>query len=144
MTRGASRLPTDNDYNERFLDFFRLFAEIDEVESLFPKECRVCRTTFAGMAEYCCATHPKGHCFEDCRGMNAAPFMMVYRHCPCGNTLVLTLTEKAFPSLNAFWEMLHHEAEESGRSLKEVVADFADQCDCYLLSLNNPCAKGSK
>lgn len=135
----------DSDYNDCFLEFFELFSEVDEVETLFPKECRVCGTTFAGMAEYCCATMPKGHCFEDCRGMNATtPFMMVYRHCTCGNTLVMTLTEKAFPDLDAFWEMLHEEAEKSGRSLKEVVEDFADQCDCYLLSLNNPCAKRPK
>jgi len=132
---------TGKDYNERFSRFFRLFIEIDQVEGLFPRQCRVCQTTFAGMAEYCSATKPKAHCFEDCRGVDSTPFMMVYRHCSCGNTLVLTLGEKAFPSLDSFWQMLQDEAEESGRTLKEVVTDFTDQFDRYLLSLNNPCAK---
>jgi hypothetical protein len=63
--------------------------------------------------------------------------MMLYRHCTCGNTLVLSLTEKIFPELNAFWEMLQKEASESGRSLKEVVADFARQLDSYVLSRNS-------
>ncbi len=119
--------------NGRFLEFMKLFGRVDAVAGLFPRECRVCRTMFASVEEYCGATSPKGHCFEDCRSFNATPVMMLYRHCTCGNTLVLTLTEEEFPGLDSFWQMLQDEAEESGRSVKEVAADFADQCDRYML-----------
>jgi hypothetical protein len=115
----------------------RLLVETGTIARLFPRECRVCGTTFADLSEYCCATKPRAHCFEDCRSLSAEPFMMLYRHCNCGNTVVMTLTENAFPELNAFWEMLQDEAEQSNRSLKEVVADFARQFDRYLFSLNS-------
>ncbi|MBI5251252.1 MAG: hypothetical protein HY912_17325 [Desulfomonile tiedjei] len=126
--------------NERFLEFVRLFAGMNANEGLFPRECRVCGTTFRNVAEYCYATYPKGHCFEDCRDLaQSDPFMMLYRHCKCGNTLVLRITEKIFPDLDAFWQMLHHEAEDSARPLKEVIAEFSDKCDCYLLNLKDSC-----
>jgi hypothetical protein len=138
MTLSYPPQPTDNtQYNENFLEYIKLFVETNAVAMLFPRECRVCGTTFADLVEYCCATSPRAHCFEDCRGLGAAPFMMLYRHCTCGNTLVLSITEKAFPWLNTFWEMLQEEAEESKRSLKAVVADFAKQFETYLLSLNS-------
>ncbi|HMK33713.1 MAG TPA: hypothetical protein VK463_01510 [Desulfomonilaceae bacterium] len=128
------------EYNERFLEFMRLFADMDTDENLFPRECRVCGTHFGSIREYFCATIPKGHCFENyCKPGADSGFMLLYRHCKCGNTLVLTLKEKEFPELNSFWQMLREEADDSERSLKEVVSDFADQCDCYLLSVINPC-----
>ena len=129
---------TVSGYNKRFLKFLRLLAEMNSNESLFPRECRVCGTKFRNVAEYCCATKPKGHCFEDCRELTSShPFMMLYRHCTCGNTLVLSITASAFPDLDSFWQMLHDEANDSGRGLKEVIAKFSGQFDCYLLELNN-------
>lgn len=136
-TSPPSQQTIDIQYNEHFLEYMKVLAETETIASLFPRECRVCRTTFADLSEYCCATIQRAHCFEDCRRLSSEPFMMLYRHCTCGNTLVVTITEKVFPELNAFWEMLQHEAEESNRSLKEVVADFARQFDSYLLSLNS-------
>lgn len=129
-----------SDYNERFLQFLKLFSDIDTDENLFPRECRVCGTRFRNVGEYCQSTNPKGHCFEDCRNLSKSkPFMMLYRHCKCGNTLVLTITEQAFPHLNAFWQMLHDEASDSERLIKEVIAEFADQFDRFVLDFNKSC-----
>lgn len=129
---------TVSGYNKRFLKFLRLLAEMNEGEGLFPRECRVCGTKFRNVAEDRCATQPKGHCFEDCRHLTSShPFMMLYRHCTCGNTLVVSIGAGAFPDLDSFWHMLQNEAKDSGRDLKEIIERFADQFDCYLLELSN-------
>jgi hypothetical protein len=118
--------------NERFLKFIRLLARMNTNDKLFPKPCRACGTTFDSFAEYLSATIPKGHTWEDCEEVMRKPFTMLYRHCTCGNTLVLTLTEDTFPSLREFWAMLREEAELSQRPLNDVVKDFAEQCDQYM------------
>jgi hypothetical protein len=131
----------DCGYNPRFVEFFGLLAKIgavDHVEKLFPKMCRVCAQEFQGFSEYLCATTPKGHVFEDCKEVMGKPFTMVYRHCPCGNTLVLTLTEENFPSLDRMWAMLHAEATKSGIPLEALVKEFSRQCDRYILCGDNP------
>lgn len=119
-------------YNEQFLKFIKLLAQMDRNEKLFPKPCRACGTTFDSFAEYLSATVPKGHTWEDCEEVMKKPFTMLYRHCTCGNTLVLSLTEETFPMLREFWAMLHAEAEKSQRPLKDVVKEFSEQCDQYM------------
>lgn len=82
--------------------------------------------------------------FEDCKEVMGKPFTMVYRHCPCGNTLVLTLTDTNFPSLDRMWSMLHDEATNSGVPLEALVREFARQCDRYIVRGDNPCESGAK
>jgi hypothetical protein len=135
---GEPRVESDPD---RFVAFIQEIDKLAGDERLFPRSCRVCGKNFRTLAEYLCATVPRGHCYDDCRTMRPRPFMMVYRHCTCGNTLVLSVDDQVFPVLDLFWKMLEEESERTGQSLKEVVSDFAVQCDCYLLSQNNPCEK---
>ena len=128
--------------NSHFLEYFRLFAEIHaigDMSKVFPKECRVCGRTFGSFAEFIRATQPKGHVFEDCQEVMDRPFTMVYRHCSCSNTLVVTLTADIFPPLVRFWSMLGQEAEQSGKPLSEVVRDFSAQCDRYILNGDGSC-----
>ena len=119
-----------------FLEFLRLFAEIHSVgdmTKIFPKTCRVCGHQFDSFKILIRDTEPKGHVFEDCEEVMNRPYTMVYRHCPCSNTLVVTLTAETFPPLVRFWPMLRQEAERSGKSLTAVVRDFSTQCDRYVL-----------
>jgi hypothetical protein len=129
-------------YNPRFIEFFRLLAEIhatDSTANLFPKRCRVCTKEFQGMSEYLCGTTPKGHVFEDCKDVMKKPFTMVYRHCTCGNTLVLTLTDKNFQALDRMWSMLADEAAASSLPLESVVREFSRQCDRFVLREDDSC-----
>jgi hypothetical protein len=63
-----------------------------------------------------------------------SPFTMMYRHCMCGNTLVLTLTDETSPWIDDFWEMLKEEAERTGKTIRTVVAEFSKQCDDIIVS----------
>jgi hypothetical protein len=122
-------------------DFFwkpiKLFFDIDEHDQLFPKVCRTCGKSFGSLSEYLYATTPKGHSFEDCHEVMGKPFTMIYRHCLCGNTLVLTLTEEVFPMLDLFWSILKEEAETSGRPLKEIVTEFSAKLECCMATRVN-------
>jgi hypothetical protein len=69
-----------------------------------------------------------------CREVMGRPFTMMYRHCPCGNTLILTFTEEILPALDEFWGMLRREAERAGLPLRQVVGEFSGQCDRYIIS----------
>lgn len=129
--------------NRQFLACIELLKEID-AQKLFPKQCRTCGATFESLSEYLCYTVPKGHSFDDCSDVFGRPYTMVYRHCKCSNTLVLSLTEETFPHLNLFWKKLNESAQNLNRPLKEVVEDFVQECDGYLLSRDNPCEGGSK
>ena len=123
---------TEGEYHQRFLEFIKHLMVINTSDKLFPKECRACGKRFSSLSEYLCTTVPKAHTFENCHEVMKKPFTMVYRHCTCGNTLVLSLTEQNFPMLNDLWNMLGREAEETGRPLNEVVTDFTDQCERYM------------
>lgn len=123
---------TEGEYNPRFLEFIKLLVSIDTSDKLFPKECRACGKRFRSLSEYLCTTLPKAHTFEDCREVMRKPFTMVYRHCTCGNTLVLSLNEEILSGLNEFWTMLEREAAETGRPLLTVVTEFADECERYM------------
>jgi hypothetical protein len=122
-----------------FEEFFHLFSIIRSDKNLFPKACRTCGAVYNNYAQYLCLTRPKGHVFEDCSAIMNRPFTMVYRHCSCGNTLVLTLTAETFPELERFWSRLAQEASESCRPLVEVVAEFSAECDRHILDAENPC-----
>ena len=118
-----------------FLEFIELLEGIDRDQRLFPKACRVCGREFSSFPEYVKGTSPRRHVFEDCREVMGRPFTMMYRHCPCGNTLILTLTDDIVPGLDQLWRMLHREAEETGRTLREVVGEFGKECDRYMIAL---------
>lgn len=121
-------------YNERFLEFIRLFARLDRNEKLFPKECRTCGRKFTSLSHYLTLTTAKGHQLEDCQEVMGRPFTMMYRHCACGNTLILTFTQEILPMLEEFWAMLQREAELTGAPFKEVVTNFSRQLDHYIIT----------
>lgn len=115
------------DDNPRFSEYIELFEAIDDTELLFPKPCRACGRTFVGISDYLCHTSPKGHSMEDASNVMEQQFTMMYRHCSCGNTLVLSFTDAIFPRLESLWSMLQREAKESGRPVQEVVLAFMRQ-----------------
>ena len=123
---------SDDRFNPRFLKFIKLFVPIDTHEKLFPKECRTCGRTYASLSEYLLRTVGKGHTLDDAEEVMGKPFTMTYRHCTCGNTLVLTFTAETYPMLGELWSMLAEEAEASSKPLNEVVTDFVNQWERYM------------
>jgi hypothetical protein len=122
----------------RLMEFLDCFSRIRDDQRLFPKECRSCGEEFASFSEYLCLTNPKGHGLEDCSGVMKRAYTLCYRHCPCGNTLVLPLTADVFPRIQEFWDALRDISEERGIPLVEVVAEFVAQCERHILE-QNPC-----
>ncbi len=123
---------SDNRFNPRFLEYIKLFVPIDTHEKLFPKECRTCGRTYTSLSEYLFKTVAKGHTLDNAEEVMGKPFTMTYRHCTCGNTLVLTFTAETYPVLGKLWLMLAEEAQVAGRPLNDVVADFVDQWERYM------------
>jgi hypothetical protein len=121
-----------SDYDAVFFELLRFIAAIEEDPKLFPKVCRVCGMEFGSFAGYLGLTKPKGHVLEDCAEVMNRPYTMVYRHCTCGNTLVLTLTQQNMPMLETFWAILRKEAENSGKELRTVILDFIERLDLYI------------
>jgi len=132
--------PVQRDYHPRFLEFIKHLAGINSTEKLFPKACRTCGKVFPSFGHYLIDTIPKAHSFEDCEEVMGSPFTMIYRHCGCGNTLVLTLTLDNFPLLDELWIMLREEAEIRGEPLPVVVRAFAEQCRWYFASRSEEAA----
>jgi hypothetical protein len=130
----SSRKETDFEYNASYRKFIRLFKEIEENAKLFPKECKTCGKGFRTYSQFISETIPKGHVMEDCKDVMQTPFTMMYRHCMCGNTLVLTLTEETSPWLDELWEMLEAEAERTGKPIRSIVEEFTKQCDEIIVS----------
>jgi hypothetical protein len=124
---------SEQGYNPRFVEFLRLFLPIDTHEKLFPKECRTCGRKFDSLTNYLWSTTAKGHCLEDAEPVMRRPYTMSYRHCACGNTLVMTFTEEIYPSIRELWSMLRQEAERTGRPLNEVVHEFAAQWQLFMV-----------
>lgn len=120
---------------ERFRKFVRLFEGIERNDRLFPKDCKTCGRIYPSYAHFIRDTLPKGHVMEDCKDVMKTPFTMLYRHCLCGNTLVLTLTEETSPWLDQLWEMLRGEAERTGKPFKELVMEFGRQCDEHIIAI---------
>ena len=130
----SSTKKIDSEYNPAYGKFIRLFKEIEKNERLFPKECKTCGKMFGTYSQFIDETVPKGHVMEDCADVMKTPFTMMYRHCMCGNTLVLTLTEETASWLDELWEMLNEEAERTGKPIRTVVAEFTAQCDEIIVS----------
>lgn len=118
---------------DSLVDFVSQFAAIDADDKLFPKTCRTCGRSYCNFAEYVAATSPKGHCLEDCQEVMGQPFTMMYRHCKCGNTLVISLTSETFPRLDEFWAMLRKQADTLGIPLREIVKSFATRCEEHIV-----------
>jgi hypothetical protein len=134
VQQAEDQSPDQREYHPRFLEFIKHLEGINTTEKLFPKTCRTCGKVFPSFGNYLVDTIPKAHSFEDCAEVMGSPFTMIYRHCACGNTLVLTLTLENFPRLDELWAMLHEEAELQGEPLQKVIAAFAEQCRWYFLS----------
>ncbi|MCA1960052.1 MAG: hypothetical protein LDL33_04575 [Desulfomonile sp.] len=122
----------------RLLAFIRAFAAIDAHAALFPKECRTCGRVFQSFADYLRETKPKGHVLEDCSDVMRKTYTMMYRHCPCGNTLVLSVTGEIMPELEDFWTAVREEAETEERSIREVVKAFSEVCDDFIINGRDP------
>jgi uncharacterized C2H2 Zn-finger protein len=126
----------ERELDPRLLKFCRALGELKDSERLFPKKCKTCSQQFRDLGEYVRKTVPKAHVFEDCSETMGRPFTMMYRHCSCGNTLVMTLTDELLGELEEMWQTLRKIAGESGEPLNTVVAEFSSQCDKHLASLN--------
>jgi hypothetical protein len=123
----------DISFDRYFQEFIEAFKRFNSNGALFPKLCRVCDRSFNSYAEYVELTVPKGHVFEDGSETMGSPWTMLYRHCVCGNTLVLTLTDESFPELEQFWEKMRLLADTSGKPLKEIVSLFREECDGHIM-----------
>jgi len=117
----------------RFRTFMEAFLHLGENGILFPKKCRACERVFESYAQYLRQTTPKRHVMEDCSDVMRKPYTMLYRHCLCGNTLVLSLTEESFPLLDELWAALRAEAGQTGKPLESVVSEFRETCDRHVL-----------
>lgn len=122
-------------YNERFLEFIKLFACIGEDSRLFPKKCRTCGKEYQNFPDYLHETSPLQHCLEDYRGSSAELGTMQYRNCGCGTTLAINFTKDVYPLMDDFWEMIETEAKEKDKSVREVVSEFREQCNRYIREL---------
>ena len=122
-------------YDERFLEFIRLFASIRKDSRLFPKKCQTCGKEYQNFPEYIHQTSPLQHCLEDYRGSSDALGTMQYRNCGCGTTLVINFTRDVYPLIDDFWEMIGREAKYRDKSVREVVSEFREQCNRYILGL---------
>jgi hypothetical protein len=127
------------EFTDEFMWYIRRFATLGSEDNLFPKECRVCGKTFGNFSQYCRKTLPKGKGFEEFRSRSGdRHFTMLYRHCVCGNTLALIITEETLPGLDSFWEMVQGRAQGSDCTVEEVLADFMDQLDQFVELTQGP------
>ncbi len=120
-------------YNEKFLPFIKAFSDIGRDSRLFPKTCHTCGRVYRSFPEYIQNTQPTAHGLEE-YGSDVDPsFTMQYRNCRCGSTLTIAFTKKIYPLLDSFWEMLGRESKETGRPFREVVTEFREQCNRYVI-----------
>jgi hypothetical protein len=120
-------------YNERFLEFIKLFGQIGSDSRIFPKTCHTCGTVFRSFPEYIHKTSPTAHCLEEYGTAMDANFTMQYRNCQCGSTLIIGFTKKTYPLLDRFWEMIGKESKVTGKPVREVVTEFREQCNRYVV-----------
>ncbi len=120
-------------YNEKFLAFIKAFANIGADTRLFPKICHTCGKVYRSFPEYIHNTEPTAHCLEEYGSAVDASFTMQYRNCRCGSTLTIAFTKEIYPLLDRFWEMLGRESKETGKPLREVVTEFREQCNRYVI-----------
>jgi hypothetical protein len=122
-----------SDYNEAFAEFITAFNKIGADTRIFPKKCRTCGTEYRNFPEYIHLTAPVAHCLEGYIDALDVHRTMQYRNCSCGSTLTITFTKDTYPLLDKFWEMLGRESKRTGKPLREVVADFREQCNRYMI-----------
>jgi hypothetical protein len=120
-------------YNEKFLEFIKLFGRIGSDSRIFPKTCRTCGRVYNSFPEYIRDTSPKAHSLEEYGDTLDPNLTMQYRNCTCGSTLVIPFTKETYPLLDKFWKMLGREAKETGKPLREVVMEFREQCNRYVI-----------
>lgn len=124
--------PGESTYNERFLEFIKIFSQIGADSRIFPKTCRTCGKVYANFPEYIHNTSAAAHCLEEYGGSADANMTLQYRNCTCGTTLTIVFKSKLYPMLDRFWEMLGKESKQTGRPLREVVSEFREQCNRYV------------
>jgi hypothetical protein len=124
-------------YNERFFEFIKLFALIGADSRIFPKTCQTCGRVYSSFPEYLQKTSAAAHGLEEYDISLDPNFTMQYRHCVCGSTLTIAFTKATYPVLDKFWEMLGAEAKRTGKPLREIVAEFRDQCNHYVIEQEN-------
>ncbi len=123
--------------NGELARYMELFACLGGQGKLFPKYCRTCGRKYNDFVDYVVGTVAKAHCLEDCSEVMGRPFTMMYRHCRCGNTLVLTITDEEMPSLDDFWEAVARTSEACQKPRKSILLDFALQCEIHLSRFRN-------
>lgn len=114
------------------MEFIKQFALIGKNSKLFPKRCRTCGKVFESFPEYIQGTSPRDHCLEDYRDVDGYGTMQ-YRNCTCGSTLIINFTEDVYPLLDRFWEMIGQEAKRQGKTPRDIVTDFREQCNRYIV-----------
>ena len=129
-----SRKRDEYNYNPRFLKFIELFARIGADSRIFPKRCGTCGALYKNFPEYIHSTEPVAHGLQDYSDVLDMPRTMQYRNCRCGSTLTITFTKDVYPVLDRFWEMLGAESRAKGIPLKEVVSDFREQCNRFIIA----------
>ena len=120
-------------YSEKFLEFIKEFSKIGADSRIFPKTCRTCGTVYHSFPEYIHNTSPTAHCLEQSGNTMDQNLTMQYRNCRCGSPLTVAFTEEVYPLLDRFWEMLGRESKETGKPLREVVTEFREQCNKYVI-----------
>lgn len=128
---------TEVDQWELFRESAELIVRPHENGDLFPKECRTCGRVYANLGEYVFRTEPKGHVFEDCSEAMGKPYTMVYRHCGCGNTLVMTLTAENSPHLERFWAILAKCAQDRNKPIVKIIEEFRTYFDAFVTGTLN-------
>jgi hypothetical protein len=120
-------------YNEKFLAFIKAFSNIGADTRLFPKTCHTCGRVYRTFPDYIHNTQPTAHGLEEYGSAMDTSFTMQYRNCRCGSTLTIAFTKEIYPLLDRFWEMLGRESKETGKPLREVVTEFREQCNRYVV-----------
>lgn len=120
-------------FSPKFLEFIRAFAELGKDTSLFPKKCRTCGREYCSFPEYIHKTFPVAHGLEPYTDALEELRTMQYRNCLCGSTLAINMTRETYPLLDKFWEMIAGEAEATGRPTREIVLEFREQCNRYII-----------
>ena len=87
------------------------------------------------MSHFLLCTMPKGHGMEDCADVMSKPYTMVYRHCGCGNTLVLTLTAEHTLVLEDFWRDMKRLSESTEDPMREVLEKFVAEWELWAVDL---------
>lgn len=100
---------------------------------MFPKKCRTCGREYCSFPEYIHQTLPVAHGLEPYTDSLEEIQTMQYRNCRCGSTLAINLTRESYPLLGSFWEMIAGEAERTGRPSRDIVMEFREQCNRYII-----------